>query len=419
MARASTPTLLSLSRYASIMGLNPVHFSGGLGQNYWTDNGSCSDIWPQYSWQGPTVVSREDLAQTIHDAEEDIQRILGFPLAPTYFYEEVQPWPKFYDPVANSPSGHTGARGKSVRTRYGKVIAAGRRGLTIIQYNSPVVMSDADGDGFDETATVRVTTALTNPKEIKLYFATKEGDPIWEIRPLKRVKIASGVATITFDSWLVFDPTLWEMAPTRDGLCPIDVENSTSYEPVVDVYREFVDVSLPASQFMYPSACNACGGSGCAECALTLVDGCASVRNSALGLVVPTAATYSDGSWSADANCYGEPDMVKLWYLAGDIDSRYLQGLSFDPLSDYWAQTISFLATARLELPVCACGPILDLFADYRHDVAAVDRSRSVFFSVLSPEMLTNPFGTKRGEIRAWDRVARIAGELNMSGGAL
>lgn len=415
MARASTPTLLSISKYAAIMGLSPVHFSGGLGENFWTDDGACSDIWPQYSWQGPTVVSREDLAQVIHDAEEDIQRVLGFPLAPTFFYEEVQPWPRYFDPTV---SRH-GSRGVSVKTRYGKVIAAGRRGLSLIQANAPILMSDVDLDGFEELATVRVATTLTNPKEIKVYFATYLGDPVYEIRPIKKVVIASGFATITFDSWLAFDPALWESAPTKEGLSPIDVEEATSYVPAVDVYREYVDTSLPSAQFIYPSSCNVCNGSGCDECSLTVVDGCARVKDSATGFLLPTAATYSNGVWASDTNCYGEPSMVKLWYQAGDIDSRYNQGLSFDPLSDYWAQTIAFLATARLELPVCACGPILDLFQDYRHDVAQVDRSRSVFFSVLSPEMLTNPFGTKRGEIRAWDRVARIAGELNMSGGTL
>ena len=90
MSRASTPTLLSLDRFARILGMNPVHFSGAAGPMYWPEIGNCDDIWPQYSWQHDyEFVSREELATVIAEAEYDIKEELGFSPAPTWESEEV------------------------------------------------------------------------------------------------------------------------------------------------------------------------------------------------------------------------------------------------------------------------------------------------------------------------------------------
>ena len=73
MSRATTPTLLSLDRYAQIMSLNPAHFSGAAGATFWPEITSCDDVWPQYSWQHQyEFVSREELAIAISEAEGDI-----------------------------------------------------------------------------------------------------------------------------------------------------------------------------------------------------------------------------------------------------------------------------------------------------------------------------------------------------------
>src|SRR3990167_2973410 len=217
MSRASVYTHLSLDKFAKLFGLSPVHFQGAAGSNYWPVVGSCDDVWKQWSWQRFDVISKEDLAQSIHDAEEDIKRVLGFPVAPEFVTGEKQTYPKFFDTTYyGGPVSATGLRNKAINTRYGRVIAAGRRATTLVDADAAVVYSDPDGDGFDELATITATTSLTDACEIKLYVAGKSADPTWEIRPLKTKSISGTTLTITLDSWLLIDPTLWETHPTNE-----------------------------------------------------------------------------------------------------------------------------------------------------------------------------------------------------------
>ena len=146
MTRASIPTLLSTDRWARILGLNPVHFSGAVGSIIWPDNGACEDIWPQHSWQtSHELVGREDVNIAIASAEEDIKRVLSYSAAPTWETEESHSW-------LSLPSSAV------VQTQYGKVIAGGQRGSTLIAASQPVVRSDPDGDSWAELATVTVAT---------------------------------------------------------------------------------------------------------------------------------------------------------------------------------------------------------------------------------------------------------------------
>lgn len=402
MARALTPTLLSLDRWCSIIGNNPVHFNGGRGSIYYPDIGDCQDIWPQFSWQGPTVIAREDLALAIRDAEEDIRHILGFPLAPTFIPAENVPYPHFYDRTISAPTRNIRGKRKRLYTKQSHVLSLGRRALTLIDANVGVDFDDVDGDGFNETARVTVTTPLTNPKEIKVYFTGHNGDSAWEIRPVTSITIGSGQAVIRFPVWLIFLKEAVDQAPSTDGFQPIDIENDTNYELLVDVYREYVDTTNPVTFNFIDEGCGdgtetPSTGTGSA----TLVDGHS-------GAIVP----YPNQAYMT------EPESVTLWYQAGDVNEKYLDGSSLDPLSDYWAQTITWLATARLKLPICACSPIQDLVNDLQRNVLQVDRSRNTIFSIITPEMITNPFGTRVGEIRAWDRVSRVAGAFDLGGGA-
>ena len=105
MARASLPTLLSLDRYASIMGIVPAHFNGA----YAPSSGStgvfpisqgCKDVWYQHAWQRFDALSREDLAIAIYDAEKDIEAELGYSPGPKWVTNEVHPYPRpFYFPA--------------------------------------------------------------------------------------------------------------------------------------------------------------------------------------------------------------------------------------------------------------------------------------------------------------------------------
>lgn len=413
MSRASTPTLLSLDRWAKILHINPVHFSGGVGSSIWPASGACKDIWPQYSWQtDDELVGREEVAMEIAIAESDIKNAMRHSPAATWEIDEPHNWTPGYR-----------SRMQTAQTEYGMIIAPGRRAVSLISAGAAVVYSDPDGDGWDERATVTVATDVTDKRQIKLYTTGHSGDQEWEIRPLRSVVIASGTATITLDAWLLFDPDIWEEYPTVaqpfDGL---DVTVEANYVTTVDVYREYNDTSVAGVTFYTGGdGYSCCGGVGCDVCAGTSYGGCFSVRDARVGIVNPFPATYSDGAWVYDTTTCQPAHRIGLSYYAGLQDKAYLSGNSLDPLSHYMAETIMMLSVARLPKAVCSCNNIRDRVAELQKDSSIMrdgGQGSSLFARFEGQDIFDNPFGTRAGEVMAWKRIVRLHGEIG-SGGLL
>lgn len=435
MARASIYTLLNQDRFAAIVGLTPPHFNQAAGATYFPDVNACSDVWYQYAWQQQSNVSREDLAITLKEAEDDIANVLGFYPAPVWIEAEVHRYPQHHRrDVFEYGMANVRGMGKAVKTRYGKIIQAGQRAISLVEAGVAVVRSDDDGDGYAETATITTATTLTDECEIKCFFAGQSGAKEWEICNPRSVTLSGGNVTFVFYSWQLIDPDLWEAFPTTAGVNPIDLEAAGSYVTTVDIYREYTDFTT-ASAVLYwepnPNlvylpgivglCCSACGGTGCTACELTTQDGCIHVRDVDQGWVVPTPGSYdSDNSqWTqATMSVCRDPDQVKIYYYAGDQSQKYLQGQTCDPLSDYWAQAIAWMAVARLHKPFCSCNNTNSLAEEWQRDLRFTG-SREYGSYQISPSELDNPFGTKFGEVMAWKRVSRLAANEIISGGAV
>lgn len=434
LAQALPYTLLSLQRYARLMGVNPVHFAGATGVSLnpqvYPLSGSCDAVWFKYPWQANEQASRHELAEAIRDAEGELADVVGYWPAPVWIAKEVRAYPRPHRRYAFGDALTVRGQYKSVKARWGKVVEAGRRAVSLVgtatTAGGTLVYSDEDGDGLSETATITLATTLTEACEIKPFFAGEGGAQEWEVRPVRSVAISGGNVVIVLDSWLLIDPELYEEAPQDDGSpSAIDISTTANFVTSVDVYREYTDFAQASAEFYWEpkpysvspvTTCVACSGSGCEQCQFITQTGCLHIRDVETGIVVPAPATYdsANGHWDA-ANweeCR-EPDQVKLWYRAGEISERYLRGLTCDPLSDWWAQTIAWLATARLEHPFCACGSSGTRAAHLREDLAHVGETSHL----LAEEMLTNPFGTRRGEVQAWQRVSRL--ENRIMGAAL
>jgi hypothetical protein len=114
--------------------------------------------------------------------------------------------------------------------------------------------------------------------------------------------------------------------------------------------------------------------------------------------------------------------MVKVWYYAGDQSQKFLgwrpssgigndpyviPGRVFDPLSGFWAETIAWLATARLRRPLRGTNNVTELVHELQEQVDVSEPDGRSF--TITEEDLANPFGTKRGEIRVYRRLAKIA----------
>lgn len=409
MARASYRTLVSLDRYAKLIGLDPVHFAGATAGEFWMDTGSCEDIWRQYPWQTPeNFVSREELAHAIYNAEKDIETILGYSIAPRFINAEQHNYPR---PAMRRQRGYGGwdvrFDAKTIKTRFGKIIKSGKRGLTMLLDNAPVTYSDADGDTWKDQASITLTDSATDLAEIKLYFVDKLGDPAWEIRPLRSITRTGTTITILLDSWLLINPVLWEQHPQSNTRpAPIDIAGTSNFVQTVEVQREYVDETISNVDLLWNPGFPYEAQTGY----LSLID-------PQLGYVAPYAATYTDGEWRQDlyANC-SEPDRVKIWYYAGAVSDEFLAGYTTDPLSDYFATTVMWLATARLAKTLCSCSHARNTATELQRDMTQITKS-TTFVLNLATDLFTNPLGTKVGEYRAWQRLVRLTDDYVNIGG--
>lgn len=419
MARASTSTLLSLDRWAKMLSLSPVHFNGAAGSDIWLDYGSCEDVWPQYAWQiDKEIASREEVAMAIGNAERDIANVLGYWPAPVWSVDEMHAYPH-------------GTRGvKTIEAEWGKIISPGKRAVSTIEAGATVAYSDPDGDGWAELATITVATDVTDKREIKVFTAGLGGVAEWEIRPLRNVVLSGGNAVITVDAWLLLDPDLWEKHPSTDGFAAINITVAANFVDTVDVSRVYNDTTQAGSKF-YSSqyrmdyaygSCPNCNGSGCQVCGATVQEGCFTVINSRMSAVRPFPASYSDGAWSIAqfTNCVA-PAEVALNYYAGDMSQPYRNSQSLDPLSDYWAETIMWLSVARLPKGVCGCGRVKERIDELQRDMSMFRETQggAIWTRFEKMSVFSNLFGTRVGEVKAWERVANLVGDAVWSAGAL
>lgn len=427
MTRASIPTLLSLDRFAQIMSINPVHFSGAAGATIFPVGGSCKDIWRQYSWQSPQIVSREDIAQAIANAEEELSNLLGYYPAPVWIEEEVHRYTKHYRKGVISSGININGQNVGVTLDKGRLISPGVRNTTLLGTatvaGGDLVFSDEDGDGYNETVTITFPTALTDRNEIKVYYPNENGEQEWEIRPARSKRITGGNVIITFWAWQLIDPAIQEVFPTtNDGESP-DIMD-TIYLASVDLYREFTDFTQASAVFYWepstpgltPFDCPSCGGAGCAICSLRTQDGCFHIRDVMAGIGVPAPGSYNSETGQWDTATWSEcraPDLVKLYYYAGDQDRRYLNNKSTDPLSHYWAETITWIAVARLRNPFASCGPPENWVSELQFDTARSGENEPDF--TLEPGDAGNPLGTRVGEVRAWRRVRQASRRLEVA----
>jgi len=247
--------------------------------------------------------------------------------------------------------------------------------------------------------------------------------------------LASGTLTITFWSWQLINPDLYEFVPTVDNsgenLQAIDISTTSNYLAQVDIYREYTPTDEVSAVFYWeptPRAtlidgfCTTCSGQGCPACVLTTQNGCLHIRDPERGVVIPTPATYDtdESEWSqlAFSECR-DPDFVQIWYYAGMMDNRWLSGANgYDPLSQKWANAIAWLATARLDRPFCSCGSVQALCHKYQQDLAAVSATdkQAQSYNVDPVLVQQSPFGTRLGEVLAWQMVRNERGRVVRGG---
>lgn len=408
MARASVYTRIPLDRAAAILGIDPLHFNGVV-SSYRPELFACDDLWFQYASQREGQASREDLALALRAAEDKVFKELGYPLVPIWVRNEEHQLTHAYAVELVNPYGRN-SRGlaKSVRSKLGYVIQGGIRAKSLIDDAAAVVYSDVDGDGYAETATVTVSTTVTDGQEIHVYYPGESGSDAWEIRPI-RVTLSGGTATIKFRKELAPDVNLIEKyTHPGDNTLTINGDDNANFLATVDVYRVYNDPSVQATLYSEFESCNACGGSGCDYCEADSTTACLYVRNGKLGILA-----YTPGDWDAEEenfvspeNTISEPDKIVISYRAGlvnhDLTYPYLD------MEPQWERAIVYYAISLLDREMSGCENTHNIWTYQNEDLAKSVSSQgsSVSYSINFTDM-SNPFGTTRAALDLWRMVKR------------
>ena len=407
-------TLLSVDRFAKIMGITPAHFWGAMAPSVNPKvfpESICASVWKKYAWQSNDKVSRYDLAIEIARAEQDVANVLGYWPAPHWVDNEKLMYPRYYRRDLFTGGGDIRGLAKSVTSKWGKVVKTGQRAVSLVGVASvaggTLQYLDEDGDGVAETAVIGLATTLTDPTEIKIYRHDQAGYPEFEIREARRKYITGGFFYAGFDSWLLIDEGLWEAYPVEGGNFAVDISTTANFVPSVDVYREYVDTTANSCYLNWENAytnCAVCNGAGCTVCATIEQGGCLRIRDANQGELAPIPAEYDSdtGEWNySDWSTKGrEPDYVRVYYRAGIQSREFLAGRTHLEMPYDLARVIAHLVTARIERPFCGCSNIQSLAEYLRQDAARSTPAGGMFFTTT--DLVNNSFGSKNGEVEAW-----------------
>lgn len=400
MAIANFKTHLPLDRWAEIIGLDPRHFNQIVTAA--KQAVTCDKVWKQHPWQENDQVSREDVAQAIQQAEKTLERYLGYRLLPCWEQDERIDTPQPGDRALFYRNSQN-MRGYPlhVQTKWGHFISGGMEAKTLID-TPAVVYSDADLDGYPETATITFNTAVTEPSELAIYFSGNNGDDEFEIRPFRSITIAAGVATVKLWRHQLVNPELWEALEPEQ----VDGDDDGNFAAEVDVYRHYNDPSQQVQLVWSPNGAN-CEDACCEN---SYQWGCLNAKENRLGLVY-----YKPGSWnettesfdSAELSVCRNPDRLRMWYYSGLRDGRRKYPcLQMEPSLE---RAVAYYSLTLLDRPICGCNNLEKVVNKWTDDLGLqTTTTESSTRYELSQRLIDNPLGTTRGAIFAWETVSRM-----------
>lgn len=353
MARAETYTWLSLDRWSEIVGLSRWGLNG-----FYIDDCELSDACPNIFYQLPEqneMVSREELAFAIRQAEDKISDYIGYNLIPDWDVETLAT-ERHRDPILTS-NVTTQWQPKSIQVDKYHLVNVGIRRSELIEANIPVVRFDFDGDGLAETVQIDLITEI-DKNEIRFYYPGEDGEDSWEIRPLKFRQIADGWR-VTFPIWLIVKPEpMYVKCPN-----PLDRNDNDLYLETVDAYRVYNDADVQIKLIYHPTTCN-------------------------LGSVIQNGSFIKDhklGYIVYNPNLHLEPDQVEINYYSGWKGKTSRPLVDMDP---FWETTVAYLAISLLDKHPRDC--------DHHANVGRLISHWRERFDVIQPNARKEPYAPGR-----------------------
>jgi hypothetical protein len=372
---------MTLTQYAEEMGIPLLHFFGGVSSYVYQALSGCTSIWYRHSWQNDDQVAQEEIAQQILFAERQVSELLGYPVAPMHVEIDM--------PVPGKKLKGLDGEYRSLAVNMGYIHAAGRRAETLLASDVPVVYSDEDGDGFEETGTIDVSA-------FSAQFAGWDDD----YGELKVCPAGYGTelaidmyrdysnGAITVFTWNMIKPDVASRMPGSD-MRPVDMDTSANRIQTVDIYRVYNDPTQ-AAKILFSDGTEA-------TCTVQVEDVSAgivrpvpdNVTLAACGTATPLR--YNIGLYAGYIDQPG-------WTLPVGGKSRY---------SPYFSEVVRMLATARLTREICGCNNVATLAKELRTDMALVSPQGN--FLAVADVIQECPFGTKAGEWKAWNAIKMFA----------
>jgi hypothetical protein len=110
------------------------------------------------------------------------------------------------------------------------------------------------------------------------------------------------------------------------------------------------------------------------------------------------------GTWSV------VQDLGRVWRPPDRVILRYAAGYPTEQgrVAAKWRDLIAHFAAAELARPICACEAANKQLYHWQYDLSQTDGNNDERYAT-SDDMLSNPFGTRRGQVYAWRAVMDAA----------
>ena len=432
---SSINNITPLETFREIIGYHPYHFWGQSASDVagLSVTSKCNSIVSEKGWQNADAAGRDDIRRAIATAEARLFEYLGYRVGESYVTKLLQyPRPRDARMQYGAPIDAQG-RWLPVNVGEGYIQEIGTETFTTIAATQAVVYSDSYGDGANDTFTLTVNMAALSPQptadEIAVYFNAVDrldsGGRVarWRIEPVN-ISITGTTATITGRSWLLTRPIKFMGLVTND-IDPNDTTLATNnFAQTVDVARRYtssVGTTTATSQAMLiwetdpPHWACGCSGTGLTystnatdPAAQAYAIARAGIRDARRGEIAPGEVVYSATNDEFTSKAWGacrQPDRVVIRYKAGakkrEIESQLVGG-------GRWDEIVTAFAAAELNRRICACDTANRELFRWQIDLARTGGNNDLSYGAISPSQLNNPFGTRRGQVYAWQQVKNL-----------
>lgn len=341
-----------LHRYAQLIGYDEpmfwgVHYDG-------QEERACNSFWDE--------PKRLQIANALAEAQWDIERIIGYPLCPTWVTGEWTDGDGTGRWTDTQPY-----RGRQI-TRYPMVIAPG-------------VMAE---ETLAESADVNCTDdpALIGP--IATTLSSTAGIRIYHVGTSRRIYPSS--MTISGGNLYIYIPRCRLVRTNYLNKTNLEYTNLSYFATAVTVKRIYNDGSTNAV-LVAPHICsNECSNNGCSA---YTQNACMYFTNSRLGFLQVAPATYSGGTWTRGGSdsCSRPYDTVRLNYYCG------MQTISRDV-----EMAIVRLAHNKIAQSICSCDTFVTMWRNDREEPRGG----------LTRSLQNAPFGISAGARYAFNVALRL-----------